>query len=172
MKRRKQKKNTLPLFLIVLAVALVAAGGFFLWTMNKPAPAVRVYFFRGDRLVAVERPLAANETPLQKAASALLEGPDPTEKLQGMTTQLPAGVILLSLKVEKGTAILNFDRKLEAYGGGSTRLEGMIAQIVYTVTEIPGIEKAWVWLEGKKEVVLGGEGLVLDHPLGRNDISH
>jgi len=47
----------------------------------------------------------------------------------------------------------------------------MIGQIVYTITEVPGIKKVWIKMEGEKELVLGGEGLVIDRPLSREDIS-
>lgn len=117
-------------------------------------------------MVAVERPLGADEEPLPKAMAELLSGP----KEAGLSTQIPTGTKILRLQVKKGTAILDFNRKLESYGGGSARVEGMIAQIVYTATEVPGIEKVWIWIEGEKEIVLGGEGLVLDRPLSRSDV--
>jgi spore germination protein GerM len=85
---------------------------------------------------------------------------------------VPRGTRALSFKVRGKTVIVNFSRELEKYGGGSTRLQGMIAQIVYTATDVPGIEKAWIWMEGEKELVLGGEGLILDRPLGRKEVSY
>ena len=120
--------------------------------------------------MAVERPLDANEALLTKAFAELLSGPSETEKAQGISTQIPAGTKVLNILVKDEIVIVNFNRKLESYGGGSARLEGMIAQIVYTATEVPGVKKAWIWMEGKKELVLGGEGLVLDKPLSRRDL--
>ena len=52
----------------------------------------------------------------------------------------------------------------------SPSVEGIVAQLVYTATGLPGVEQAWLWVEGQSEVVLGGEGLVLDHPLSRRDV--
>jgi len=154
----------------ILAVATAAVVYFWALLQQKP-PSVKVYFYKGDKLFAVERTLNAGEAPLQRAIGELLAGPSPDEKLEGITTQLPAGTRVLRLRVKDQVAIIDFNRKLEAYGGGSARLEGMIAQIVYTATEIPGIEKVWIWMEGEKELVLGGEGLVLDKPLSRRDVS-
>ena len=79
---------------------------------------------------------------------------------------------MLSSRVEKRTAIINFNARLEEYGGGATHVRGMIAQIVYTATGLQGIDKAWIWVEGKKSIVLGGEGLVLDKPLTREDTGY
>jgi len=99
----------------------------------------------------------------------LLAGPKPEE---GASSELPRGVKILGIKVRGQTAMIDFNHKLEDCGGGSARLQGMIAQIVYTATDVPGVEKAWILIEGKKEVVLGGEGLVLDRPLGRSDLGY
>lgn len=169
---RRKKKNSTILAAAIIIVAVVAAAVWYFWAAAPKSPSVKVYFFKGDKLFAVERPLTAGDAPLRKAVEALLTGPNPIERLAGVTTQLPAEAGVLYLRIKGDVAIIDFNRKLEAYGGGSARLERMIAQIVYTATDAPGIKKAWIWMEGEKEVVLGGEGLVLDHPLGRKDISY
>ncbi|MGB9613125.1 MAG: GerMN domain-containing protein [Candidatus Margulisiibacteriota bacterium] len=133
---------------------------------------VKVFYFKRGKLFAVPRPLRADEVPLKKAIVELLAGPTEKETAKGIVSYLPTAVKLINLKVQGNTAILNFNQELENYGGGSARLQGMIAQIVFTATDIPGIEKAWIWMEGQKEIVLGGEGLVLDHPLTRREISY
>lgn len=157
----------------MIALVLAAAAAAALYFYPRPAqPSVKVYFFKGEKLFAVERPLQRNETPLKRALEELMAGPNKGEIGQGIATQLPAGTKVLNARITGSTATINFNRKLENYGGGSTRLQGMIAQIVYTATDIPGVEKAWIWIESRKEVVLGGEGLVLDHPLSRGEISY
>lgn len=172
MRRKKRKKSNFLLFAVAITILVVAvATGAYFWALTQQKqPSVKVYFYKGDKLFAVERPLNAGDAPLQKAIEELLAGPSPDEKLEGITTQLPAGTRVLHMRARDKVAIIDFNRKLEAYGGGSARLEGMIAQIVYTATEVPGIEKAWIWMEGEKEVVLGGEGLVLDKPLSRREV--
>jgi spore germination protein GerM len=151
---------------------LIVAAIYF-WFASQPKEAgVKAYFFKGEKLMAVERPLKAGEAPLSKAVAELLSGPSETEKAQGISTQIPAGTKALNILIKDEIAIVNFNRKLENYGGGSARLEGMIAQIVYTATEVPGIKKVWIWMEGEKELVLGGEGLVLDKPLSRREIAY
>lgn len=158
---------------VVAVLAAVVVAGMYFWPLlQQRPPSVKVYFYKGDKLFAIEREIKAGESPAQKALGELLAGPNPDEKLEGITTQLPAGTRVLRIRVKGHVAIVDFNRKLETYGGGSARLEGMIAQIVYTATEIPGVEKVWIWMEGEKEVVLGGEGLVLDRPLSRRDVSY
>lgn len=171
MTKKKKRRRLAILLIAALAIGVAVAIGLFWLTREKPHT-VKVYFLKGDRLVAVERPLKPNESPLRKTVTELLSGPSAKEKEAGYSSLLPAGVKVLGIKAQDKTAIVDFNRRLEAYGGGTARLEGMIAQIVYTITDVPGIEKAWIWMEGEKEIVLGGEGLVLDHPLSRREVSY
>jgi len=169
-----RKRFWLLLALLLLAVAAALAG---VYLRRQPAatpkvPVVNVYFFQAAKLVAVERPLTGIAAPLQQAIEQLLAGPTTGEAAAGLSTLIPRGTRALHLRVKNGVAIIDFNRKLEAYGGGSARIEGMIAQIVFTATALPGAEKAWIWMEGEKELVLGGEGLVLDKPLSRSELTY
>ena len=167
------KKANYPL----IAVAVI--GGFFIlaWLFNflpaRPGesyPTVRAYFFKGDRLAAVERRQRPDQPPLKQALEETLAGPTAREMAAGFTTQIPPAVKLRGATVKGRVAIIDLSRELEDYGGGSARVEGIVAQLVYTATGLPGVEQAWLWVEGQSEVVLGGEGLVLDHPLSRRDV--
>lgn len=172
-KKVKRRIFWLGLLVVVLGIGIVV----YLWAprftskeISKEYPFVKVYFIKGSKLLAVRRYLTPGETPLRKAMVSLLSGPEEAEVKKGITSNLPPGVKILKISRQGPIAIIDFNGELENYGGGSARLRGMIAQIVYTATEIPGIEKVWIWVEGRKEVVMGGEGLVLDHPLSRQEV--
>lgn len=173
--KKRQLKKLVPIVVSILFL-LVCAAWFFFYSgsprQKATVPTVKVYFFKGERLYAVERGLKPEDAPLRKALLSLLAGPTKEELQSGVRSQLPKGVKLRNVKTNGKIAIVDFSGKLEAYGGGSSRVEGLVAQIVYTATGIPGVEKVWIWEEGQKEVVLGGEGLVLDKPLGRKDLSN
>lgn len=169
------KKANYPL------IAVAVLGGLFIlaWLFNflpvRPGeshPTVRAYFFKGDRLAAVERRQNPDQPPLKQALEETLAGPTAREMEAGFTTQIPPAVKLRGVRVKGGVAIIDLSRELEDYGGGSARVEGLVAQLVYTATELPGIDRAWLWIEGQRDVVLGGEGLVLDHPLSRRDVKY
>lgn len=170
-KRRKIKPRFWLVVGVGLALVIILAVLCLRPMPGEKQPTIKVYFIKNGDLAPVERPIKANEAPLPKAINELLAGPTPEEKGAGFATQIPEGTRLLNLHVKDRVAIVDLNRKLERYGGGSARLEGLVAQIVYTATEIPGVNKAWIWLEGEKELVLGGEGLVLDRPLNRRDVS-
>jgi spore germination protein GerM len=171
--KRKRLKVDLKKFIPFVIVLLLAGGSsFWLWQSRAQKEGLGVYFVKGDALIRVSRPAKGDVPLLRQAMAALLAGPGPEERDSGLTTQLPSGVKIRLIKLERKMAIVDLSRELEHYGGGSARLEGMIAQIVYTATGVPGIDKIWIWVEGEKEVVLGGEGLVLDRPLGRQDLGN
>jgi spore germination protein GerM len=176
MPKKRRRRRQIGLFLAGAAAAaaifLAGATAYFWAHQPAPRPVIKVYFFQGEKIAAVERPLKPDAPALQQAMAQLLAGPLPAEKAQGLVTQIPAGARLLQARVKDETAILDFNRRLEGYGGGTARLEGMINQIVFTATEVPGVTKAWIWVEGEKEIILGGEGLVLDRPLGRGDLPY
>ncbi len=155
-----------------IGIAAAALIGLFVWANWQPArtTGLKVYFFKNEKLFAVERKLEAGRPPLTQAIEALLAGPTEDELRAGITTALPAGIKLRLAKTDRTLAIVDLDRSIENYGGGSTKLEGLISQIVYTATSIGGVDRVWIWVEGQREVVLGGEGLVLDRPLGRQDV--
>lgn len=158
---------------LLVGGVLVLAWLFNLLPASRPGqPTVRAYFFKGDRLAAVERRQLADQPPLKQALDEVLGGPTSRELEAGFTTQIPPAVKLRGLKIKGNVAIVDLSRELEDYGGGSAKVEGIVAQLVYTATEIPGIDQAWLWVEGAHEVVLGGEGLVLDRPLGRRDLKY
>ena len=175
MKRKTRSlKHRTNNYYIALAVAALGALLVFAWFSHpqENRPQLKAYFFKDEKLAVVGRPLNPGLSPLKQAVEALLAGPSERERSEGYTTMIPIGVKILQVKAEKSVAIINLNRQLEEYGGGSTKVEGIVAQLVYTATEIPGIEKAWIWVEGQRSVVLGGEGLVLDHPLGRQDVKN
>lgn len=168
MKKKTKKQLSLWLTTVAVVAALLALAYFF-WP-RQVNPTLKIFFLRNDRLMSVERPLNPALSPLQQALGYLLSGPSDKERSEGVVTLLPKGIKIRHLKMKGETIIIDFSGELENYGGGAARVEGLIAQIVYTATESPGVKKVWLWMDGQKNVVLGVEGLVLDRPLSREDI--
>lgn len=52
---------------------------------------------------------------------------------------------------------------------GSTGTRAYIQQLVYTATEEPGIRRVLI-LENGGQAIVGGEGVVIDHPAAREDV--
>lgn len=167
----RAQKRPAPAFWIAGLLFLLLAGlGWFLYQGGPSTPTVKIYFLQGEKLIRVDRPLMNNQDPLAAAARELMRGPTAEEKAAGLFSEIPAKAKIQKVGREDRTALVSFNPELEKYGGGSARVQGLIAQIVYTFTEVPGVEKVRILIGKKGEVVLGGEGFVIDKPLARQDI--
>jgi len=171
--KERRNEKLLVLLFVVLIAALVVAFFFLMW--NPPSGGhskgmVRVYFIRQERLEPVERKIQEGETKGKAALRELLKGPSEAEKRNGFFSHIPAGTKAKAVSIERGIVFINFSKELGQYGGGAEKVRSMIAQIVYTLTDIPGVKKARILVEGESDVVLGGEGYVIDRPLMRRDV--
>ncbi|MBI5699173.1 GerMN domain-containing protein [Candidatus Saganbacteria bacterium] len=167
----RSAKRPAPIFLLagLLLLALTALG-WFLYQSGPAVPAIKIYFLKGESLAPVARPLQGSTEPLAAAARELMLGPTEEEKQSGLFSEIPPKARIQKIVREDGTVLISFNSELEKYGGGSARVRGLIAQIVYTFTEVPGVTKVRILVGKKGEVVLGGEGFVIDKPLARQDI--
>ena len=102
------------------------------------------------------------------ALEALLEGPDSFEEDYGLRTAVPDGTQLLDLKIADGIARVDLTSEFES-GGGSASMQMRLAQVVYTITQFPTVKGVVFLLDGEQIDVLGGEGIIIDHPLTRRD---
>lgn len=144
-----------------------------------PAPTgatiVRAYFILGSftsnaGLVPVLREVPKTTAVATAAMNALLAGPDDQELAArpAMYTVVPAGTRLLGLSISDGIATVNLSQEYQS-GGGSASMFARLAQVVYTLTQFPTVDGVLFQLDGQPVTVFGGEGLILDHPVGRAD---
>jgi D-alanyl-D-alanine carboxypeptidase len=133
-----------------------------------PAPvdgeAAAAYFFRGEQLAPAERTLA--DASVAAALRSLLAGPTAAERESGLSSAIPAGTRLLSLDVAGGTATVDLSEAFGS-GGGSLSMAGRLAQVTYTLTRFPEVERVVYRLAGEPLETLGGEGLIVDGPQSR-----
>lgn len=124
---------------MLAAVVLVDASG----APAKTAATVDVYFLQGEQAVAVTRDGADAEA----AVNALLAGPTTEEKTQGIRSQVPAGVPVRSVTVDRGVATVDLGEKF-ASGTKADSLSARLAQLVLTVTAVRGVNSARVLVKG------------------------
>lgn len=94
------------------------------------------------------------QMPVEKiAVLELLKGP----KDANLRKTLPPEAELLSIEVKDGVAILDFSQEFQTkHWGGSAGETMTIDSLVYTLTEIEGIDKVQVLIEGKAIESLAG----------------
>ena len=134
------------------------------------ATSVKIYLFMDGKLVPVRRQVEETRAVGRAALNALFEGPTAEEAAASppLTTNVPEGTILLGLDIADGLATVDLSREFES-GGGSASMFGRLAQVVYTLTQFPTVDRVAFQLDGEPVTVFSGEGIVLDGPSDRDD---
>jgi germination protein M len=134
------------------------------------ATSVKIYLFMDEKLVPVGRQVDATRAVGRASLNALFEGPNDKEANASppLTTSIPDGTILLGLDIANGLATVDLSREFES-GGGSASMFGRLAQVVYTLTQFPTVDRVAFKLDGEPVTVFSGEGIVLEGPSDRMD---
>ena len=112
----------------------------------------------GARLTATHDAPAAS-VPAGAANTLALVGRTATGGGYGVSVQLVTG----------DTATVEFDLPNGWGVHGAAQVQALVQQLVYVITEEPGIRKARITEKGKTNAVI--DGLVLDKPLSREDVT-
>ena len=127
-----------------------------------------VWFARGESLFVVHRTEPKVPAVATTAMESLLEGPSDTEAAAGISSAIPADTTLLGVTVKDGIATVDLSAEYES-GGGSLSMMMRLAQVVYTLTQFPTVQKVSFELDGQPVEVFSGEGIILDEPVDRDD---
>jgi hypothetical protein len=144
-----------------------------------PVPAattvVRAYFVHGspsgnEGLVPVLRTYPETRAVAAIAMDALLGGPNEAEMAAapGIHTAIPEATRLLGVTVKDKVATVDLSGAF-ASGGGTYSMAARLAQVVYTLTQFPTVDKVRFELDGAPVTTFSSEGIILDGPVGRAD---
>lgn len=128
--------------------------------------ALGIYLVRGELLAPVRRRVAATPAVARAALEQLLAGPTAEERAAGYGTLVPAGTRLLDVAVADGVATVDLSGDF-ASGGGSLSMLLRVAQVVYTATRFPAVDRVAFRLDGEPVDAIGGEGVSVSPPVGR-----
>jgi spore germination protein GerM len=144
----------------------------------SPTPTVThdVVYFARDRLppVGIRVPGAgAGATPddrIRSRLAALFVTPAPTGDL--FNTALAATARPAAVSVDAGLAVVDFSVPGDLWGvAGSAGTRAFIQQLIYTITEEPGVDQALITQNGGQMAIVNGEGVMIDHPSGRAEVA-
>jgi spore germination protein GerM len=141
---------------------------------QPPSQTIRVYFVKGEQFAPVERHVAPNDSAAvaARAVEWLLAGPDEAERRSGVETTIPTGATLESLSVDDGTVTLELAGMPTASTAADVSLRpARAAQIVYTLTDVPGVERVLINVDGTERATFVGSDLVVRGPLDQDDLS-
>jgi len=137
---------------------------------HAPAKRVRVklYFPIDEKLAVSQESVRPTGGIARATLTRLVQGPLPFERNAGMTTTIPKGTKVLSVKISNGIATADLSSQF-ASGGGTLSMRMRLAQVVFTLTQFPSVHGVSFELDGKPVDSFGGEGIVLDKPQTRGD---
>jgi hypothetical protein len=141
-------------------------------TTPQPTPETStfaVYMLRDGVIAPLRRTVASTPAVARAALEALMTGPTDAEESDGLVTAIPDGTTLLGVTVADGVATVDLSGTFDD-GGGSASMLGRVAQVVATLTQFSTIERVAFRLDGEPIETVGGEGVVVDPPIGRTAI--
>lgn len=100
---------------------------------------------------------------LKFAINSLVTGPKLNEREKGVYTEIPIGTEILSIREYEDKAIINLSSEFET-GGGTDSLYKRLYQLIKTARRNSDVP-VYLYIEGERADVVGGEGIMLSQPL-------
>jgi hypothetical protein len=171
------RPSRLAILLVVLALAFGAAA--YLLLRPKPLPSTLTIDYMkidgrlGSWTISMRPPLPG-ETRSEYVRDRVLyasvqEVAGPPAEVDAV--RFPPGTHVLSTRVAGSTATVDLSREVDGGMGGSFSENGEFEALVFTLTDIPGINSVQVLVDGQRVETLPGGHLELDAPLRRSDFS-
>lgn len=119
---------------------------------------VNVYWLR-DTGIAVGGRVVTTDQLAGAAMDALIAGPDDLETDLGMVSAIPAGTEVLGIDIAGGVATIDLSSEFEATGLGTAGETGLVAQVVFTLTQFPTVDSVDIRIDGEARDAILSHGL-------------
>jgi len=107
-----------------------------------------------DKVFSVERTITKTDAIGRAALEQLLAGPTEVEEVNAYSTAINPGVKINSLRIDNGTAKVDFSSEIEKGVGGSCKVSAIRAQISETLKQFPTVKDVVISVEGRIDDVL------------------
>ncbi len=107
---------------------------------------------------------------IKYAVSSLIRGPKPEEKQRGVYTEIPSGSEVISITEQKDKVIVNLNSSFVT-GGGTDSLYKRLYQLIKTV-HLNSTLPVYLYIDGQRADVVGGEGIMLSQPLTNSSLDN
>ncbi len=125
-------------------------------TAEPGAPTIRLYLFRNNTLVGIDR-RTNDGRDANTVLAQLLTSPNEDERASGYTTYIPPQTRLLRLQLATdGTITIDLSKEIDSVGGSTSK--AAYAQLVFTATALPGVSNVQFRTEGKPVSVPTDDG--------------
>lgn len=104
------------------------------------------------------------------AVSSLIQGPKPEEKHRGVYTEVPSGAEVINISEQPDKVIVNLNSAFVT-GGGTDSLYKRLYQLIKTARLNSNIP-VYLYIDGQRADVVGGEGIMLTQPLSNSSLDN
>jgi len=104
------------------------------------------------------------------AVNSLIRGPKPEEKQRGVYTEVPSGSEVISVSEQPDKVIVNLNSAFIT-GGGTESLYKRLYQLIKTV-KLNSSLPVYLYVDGQRADVVGGEGIMLSQPLSNSSLEN
>jgi hypothetical protein len=133
---------------------------------TAPTARATIFLVQGERLAGATRDLPAPVSP-SSILEALTAGPSDSEIALGLRTALLADNLIRSASVTGGVAAVDLGPAFTEIGGRDQIVA--LAQIVSTLTGLPGVGRVSFTLQGSPVGVPRGDGAITTDSVSRDD---
>ncbi|MBR1618928.1 GerMN domain-containing protein [bacterium] len=121
---------------------------------------------------AVKRQYSADVdgSKLKFSVYALVNGPKPEEKQKGVYSEIPHSAQVINISEQHDRVIVNLNSSF-VNGGGADSLYKRLYQLIKTVklnSDLP----VYLYIDGQKADVVGGEGIIINQPLSNSSLEN
>lgn len=169
--------NLPKVFLIIVSIIIAVLAFFMLQKYREDENNLKIYFVKTSKMskktviFPVSRTICKGNCNVKNAVEELLKGPTSNEKKVGLFTEIPSKTILIDIKENKKSIIVNLTKDFESEGGSESMVI-RLKQLSYTVDDLKNKKPVYLEVEGQKVEYLGGEGIEVKQPLSENVTRH
>jgi spore germination protein GerM len=102
------------------------------------------------------------------AIQALITGPKMDEQAKGVYSEIPSSTRIISINETSAEVIINLSADFEN-GGGTESLYKRLYQLIKTAKRNT-TKPVYLYIDGRKADVIGGEGIMITQPLNDNSL--
>ncbi len=102
------------------------------------------------------------------AIQALISGPKQDEIAKGVYSEIPASTRIIAINESADKVIIDLSSDFE-YGGGTDSLYKRLNQLIKTAKRNTN-KPVYLYINGNKAEVIGGEGIMITQPLSENSL--
>ena len=104
------------------------------------------------------------------AVVSLIRGPKPEEKQHGVYTEVPSGSDIINITEQPDKVVVNLNSAFVT-GGGTESLYKRLYQLIKTVRLNSNLP-VYLYIDGQRADVVGGEGIMLSQPLSNTSLDN